>query len=123
MPSDVRTAIFSVMRAAVPEEFGETAPPQVHVAQGAMPYLLDGSSHLPEGYWDQAVPSGHGTLPHDPSMCLLWCAVALGALVRGCPLENVGRLLAASIGTVRQGGGWPDYTRCVGGIPFFMPRT
>ncbi|CAN0425356.1 unnamed protein product [Pylaiella littoralis] len=88
LPSAIRTAIFSVMRAAVPEEFGATTPPPLHVAEGAMQCLVDGGD-LSEGHWDQAVLAGDGALPHDSSTCLLWCAVALGALVRGCPLTNV----------------------------------
>lgn len=32
---------------------------------------------------------GGTDLPMDPSTCVFWCAVALGALVRGSPLESV----------------------------------
>lgn len=28
---------------------------------------------------------------NDPSRCILWCAIALGALVQGCSLEFVSR--------------------------------
>jgi len=28
-------------------------------------------------------------LPMDPSSCIFWCAVAVGALVRGSPIETV----------------------------------
>ena len=28
-----------------------------------------------------------------PSACIFWCAIALGALVRGSPIESVSRLL------------------------------
>ena len=31
-----------------------------------------------------------GALPRDPATCVLWCAIALGALVRGIPLDHVG---------------------------------
>ena len=31
-----------------------------------------------------------GKQPHmDPSTCIFWCAVALGALVKGNPIESV----------------------------------
>ena len=33
--------------------------------------------------------SGNPRLPRDSSTCMLWCAVALGALVRGYPLAQV----------------------------------
>ncbi|CAM9144154.1 unnamed protein product [Ectocarpus sp. 8 AP-2014] len=31
---------------------------------------------------------GGKQLPMDPSTCIFWCAVALGALVKGCPIES-----------------------------------
>lgn len=44
------------------------------------------------GCWGDAVTVAVGgrNLPSDASTCLLWCAVALGALVRGSPLTTVG---------------------------------
>ncbi|CAN0428352.1 unnamed protein product [Pylaiella littoralis] len=78
----------SVMYAAEPEEFGATTSPPLHVAEGAIQCLVDGGN-LSGGHWDQAVPAGGGPLLHDSSTCLLWCAVGLGALVRGCPLTHV----------------------------------
>lgn len=49
--------------------------------------------------WDRgqfgAVTNGEGSEldgnqhPTDPSACTFWCAVALGALVKGCPVEAV----------------------------------
>ncbi|CAM9641591.1 unnamed protein product [Ectocarpus sp. 4 AP-2014] len=32
-------------------------------------------------------------LPDNPAMCMLWCAIALGALMRGMPVENVTRYI------------------------------
>ena len=32
---------------------------------------------------------GGKELPMDPSTCMFWCAVALGALVKGSPVESV----------------------------------
>ena len=32
---------------------------------------------------------GGKQLPMDPSTCIFWCAVALGALVKGNPIESV----------------------------------
>lgn len=37
-----------------------------------------------------AADRGTQVLPRDSSTCMLWCAVALGALVRGYPLAQVG---------------------------------
>ena len=31
-----------------------------------------------------------GALPRDPATCVLWCTIALGALVRGTPMDHVG---------------------------------
>ena len=44
-----------------------------------------------EGCWNNtpAAESGTRILPRDSSTCLLWSAVALGALVRGCPFSQV----------------------------------
>lgn len=42
-----------------------------------------------EGGWGQAVACQETT--SCPSKCILWCAVALGALVQGCSLEFVSR--------------------------------
>lgn len=41
--------------------------------------------------WSNALTaeSAPAALPRDPSTCALWCAIALGALVRGAPLEHV----------------------------------
>lgn len=37
-------------------------------------------------------PASEGNeLPTDPPACILWCAVALGALVQGNPVESVRR--------------------------------
>lgn len=36
---------------------------------------------------------GGGELPSGPSTCVFWCAVALGALVRGNPIESVSNIL------------------------------
>lgn len=36
---------------------------------------------------------GREELPMAPSTCIFWCAVALGALVKGSPIESVSRWL------------------------------
>eukprot|EP00752_Nemacystus_decipiens_P006691 g6017.t1 len=46
------------------------------------------------GCQSKALAAERGTrmlLPRDSSTCILWCAIALGALVRGHPLPEVGR--------------------------------
>lgn len=57
------------------------------------------------GRWDtgelDAVSAGGGALeesqfPMDPSTCTFWCAVAVGALVKGRPIESVRKLRALS---------------------------
>lgn len=37
-------------------------------------------------------------LPTDPSTCVFWCAVALGSLVKGSPIESVSGLRRANTG-------------------------
>lgn len=38
---------------------------------------------------DSTRTTDDGHVPMDPSTCTFWCTVALGALVRGQPLESV----------------------------------
>lgn len=42
--------------------------------------------------WSNALAVGHGSeeLPRDPATYALWCAIAIGALLKGSPLEHVG---------------------------------
>lgn len=44
--------------------------------------------------WGKA--SDESLLPMDPSTCTFWCAIALGALAKGSPVESV-RLLLRSV--------------------------
>lgn len=44
--------------------------------------------------WEQALAHQDGA--KDPSKCILWCAIALGALVQGCSLEFVSFLRKAA---------------------------
>lgn len=39
---------------------------------------------------------GGKELPVDPSTCVFWCAVALGALIKGSPIESVSEPIARS---------------------------
>ena len=39
------------------------------------------------------------SLPMDPSTCVFWCAVALGALVRGSPFKTVSGVCLLSVQT------------------------
>ena len=43
-----------------------------------------------EASWRKAVTTRDAAPPRDASTCILWCAIALGALVRGYPLPHVG---------------------------------
>ena len=47
-----------------------------------------------EGGWGQSLACQDTT--SCPSKCILWCAIALGALVQGCSLEYVSRPLLDS---------------------------
>ena len=45
----------------------------------------------------------NGELPVGPSTCVFWCAVALGALVRGSPIESVSWMLYDCVDRVGRG--------------------
>lgn len=50
--------------------------------------------------WSDAPPVAEGgtpRLPRDSSTCILWCAIALGALVRGHPIPQVGLFLSSLV--------------------------
>lgn len=59
-------------------------PPAFGDDRGQRP-LGDGTA---EGVEFRTESGGRG-LPMDPSTCVFWCAIALGALVRGSPFETV----------------------------------
>lgn len=51
------------------------------------------STNVDEDCWSSntlAAENETRALPRDSSTCMLWCAVALGALVRGHPVAQVG---------------------------------
>lgn len=52
-------------------------------------------------------------LPSEPATCMLYCAIALGALVRGQPLEHVSNRVVIC---VEQAGGWS--LRAWGKLPY-----
>lgn len=56
-----------------------------------------GSGRQTVGSWSEAVTADGRVLPRNAPTCLLWCAIALGALVRGCPLSHVGLLSLPSL--------------------------
>lgn len=86
--SIVRTAMVNVMLAVGPELAQVESLPLVQDSDGT-DYLVENADE-PKRCWRGAGPAeDDGTLPRDASTCLLWSAVALGALVRGCPLKNV----------------------------------
>lgn len=74
----------------------------------------------PGSCWRMVVAekSGAGAAPRDSSTCLLWCAVALGALVRGCPLANVRGVRARSWSQTA----YPARTKVFDFAGLFQPR-
>ena len=50
------------------------------------------SANVDDASWSSALAAEPGprVIPLDSSTCMLWCAIALGALVRGQPLAHVG---------------------------------
>ena len=87
----VRDAMISVMLATTPSCKSLVSwrlPPE-----GAEEETDVGDSNCQvEGRWSKAVTAGGAVLPRTTSTCLMWCAIALGALVRGIPLTHVGGL-------------------------------
>ena len=87
----VRDAMVSVMLATTPQFTAVPSPPPPPteaVEEGRDE--LDSNCQV-EGRWSKAIPATDVALPRTTSTCLMWCAIALGALVRGCPSANVGR--------------------------------
>ena len=72
-------------------EVGEVESPSLAQVSEDVSYLVEGIDQSGRRCWHgaEAAEDG-GTRPRNASTCLLWCAIALGALVRGCPLTNVG---------------------------------
>ncbi len=54
--------------------------------------LGSGRIRRAEGIRSEAVAAENRALPRNARTCILWCAIALGALVRGCPSADVGVL-------------------------------
>lgn len=48
--------------------------------------------------WDDA--SVLRDVPNNPAKCIMWCAIALGALMRGSPVKNVSRRQARAKGPI-----------------------
>lgn len=44
----------------------------------------------------------HGQFPADPSFCTFWSAVAIGALVKGSPIESVRGVILADVFVISQ---------------------
>eukprot|EP00752_Nemacystus_decipiens_P002826 g2634.t1 len=96
--STVRGAMVGVMLAGgwPPHNYHSTAPAMSLVGEeaGAVRQAVGGSNDVTgDSTWSSALAagSGPGAPPRDQSTCALWCAIALGALVRGSPLDQVGR--------------------------------
>lgn len=99
--SAVRGAMVSIMLAAGSRRLEAPAPSS---APGSSEYSSTRPAEyggVPErsgppragegGRWSEAVTAENGgALPRDARTCILWCAIALGALVRGCPFSIVG---------------------------------
>lgn len=74
--SDVMESMMKIM----------TSPSTLH-SLGVGSYDMDEDEQYDA--YPQAMRGGGGRLPMDPSACIFWCAVALGGLVKGQPIETV----------------------------------
>ena len=86
----IRDAMVSVMFATIPSRNAVLPPPPPPTEAVERGSDVIGSNCQVEGRWSKAAHAGSATLPRTTSTCLLWCAIALGALVRGSPLTHVG---------------------------------
>ncbi|CAM9198085.1 unnamed protein product, partial [Hapterophycus canaliculatus] len=99
--STVRSAMVSVMRASVPgrrraaprSPSARGAPGDNRLSGGDSPKAPGSRGDEKEGCWKEAFMARGAELPYNSSTCVLWCAIALGALVRGCPFAHVQRYL------------------------------
>ena len=92
--SAVRDAMVSVMLATTPQRTAVPLPP-LPPTEGAEAESDRIDHYCPgQGPWNMDVAAPDATLPRTTSTCLMWCAIALGALVRGIPLTHVGGLSA-----------------------------
>lgn len=79
----VREAMFNVMLGSMSRKRQE----RVHVGGGS---FAGGQEVLRGGEGGGAGQAlAYRPKEGDPSTCILWCTIALGALVQGCPLEFV----------------------------------
>lgn len=96
--STARTALVSILLARTPQHSSSRPPPPACRAQEGIRRVEDGDSRTLEAAGQAYGRSGKAPKAHvqlstpNSSICQLWCAIALGALVRGAPLANVGRI-------------------------------
>lgn len=91
--------MVKIMLGSMPQQCKETVSDgKVGLARGGHSQLLQQGG---DGGWSQTWPLQDST--SYPSECILWCTIALGALVQGCSSEFVSypllgtKLIAASI--------------------------
>lgn len=101
--STVRGGMMGVMLAGASRQYQyhPGAPSPSHISSGlvgedaAGVRQATGKRSCADGgsVWSNALAAGPGSgaLPRNTSTCSLWCAIALGALVRGMPMDHVGR--------------------------------
>lgn len=96
LSSAVRGAMVGVMLAGTSpqsHQYTTRATSPLRSSPGLVEEDADSvNSSVGDSAWRIALAAvrGSGALPRDPSTCVLWCAIALGALVRGVPLDHVG---------------------------------
>lgn len=80
----VVVGLASHIRETMVKIMASPAPLQQSAAGGACGEV---GSMVRAPCWNKA--SEEPQLPMDPSTCTFWCAIALGALAKGCPVESV----------------------------------
>ena len=84
--------MVSVILATNPQRKTVSQPPLLPAEADEEGSDVVGITCQMEGRWSKAVPARSAALPRTTSTCLMWCAIALGALVRGIPCTHVGGL-------------------------------
>ncbi|CAN0188031.1 unnamed protein product [Ectocarpus sp. 4 AP-2014] len=79
-PSHIRETMVTIMLPPASSQqsvFGDDCDERGHYFEAVAPW------------GDLSKTSARNLLPMDPSACTFWCAVALGALLKGSPIESV----------------------------------
>lgn len=106
--SHIRRAMVSVMfasarrrRREVPDDEIGSNDQELELIGAQRPAVSLGRMRHREEAGEVGLAAVHGFASTDPAVCMMWCAIALGALLRGQPMEHVRALDGRSLVRVR----------------------